>query len=277
MSKKTIFLGGMPRAMTTLMANILANNPRIGGGETSPLLEYLYGAKGNFSNTPEVKSALTEEAMKESFMSFCRQGIAGYADKITEKEIYLDKSRGWLHYAPFLWEILPDAKIIIMIRDIRGVLTSFEKKWRQHPSVTDQRDVPGKQNFITVEHRVQQWLVDAPLGLSINRLFNAWQTRVLNNKNILVVRAEELCKNPKVMMQKVYEFIEEPYYDLDYNNIEQMTVENDRISDFGIYGDHTIKPQIEPVKKDWDEFLGTAVSNNVKAGYKWFYDNFNYF
>jgi hypothetical protein len=43
--KKTIFITGMPRANTTLMANILANNPKIGGGETSPLLEYIYGAR----------------------------------------------------------------------------------------------------------------------------------------------------------------------------------------------------------------------------------------
>ncbi|HWY13279.1 MAG TPA: sulfotransferase [Bacteroidia bacterium] len=277
MSKKTIFLSGMPRSMSTLMANILANNPRIGGGETSPLLEYVYGAKGNFSTTPEVKSALTEEIMSESFLNFCRSGINGYAEKITPKEIYLDKSRGWIHYAHFLWQIIPDAKIIVMVRDIRGIASSFEKKWRENPDVIDHRDNPAEQNFITVDQRVQRWLDDAPIGLSIRRLWNAWQTKTLNNNNILIVRAEELCKNPKAMMQKVYDFIEEPYYDLDYNDVKQMTVENDRIADFGIYGSHTIRQKIEPIKKDWDDILTTQVSNNIKAGYKWFYDEFNYF
>src|ERR1700722_15062017 len=92
--KKTIYLTGMPRAMTTLMANILANNPKIGGGETSPMLEYIYGARNNYSTVPEVKSALTEDLMHQSFLNFCRQGIHGYAEAITDKEIYLDKSRG---------------------------------------------------------------------------------------------------------------------------------------------------------------------------------------
>lgn len=273
--KKTIFLTGMPRANTTLMANILANNPNIGGGETSPLLEYIYGARGNFSTVPEVKSALTEDVMHESFLNFCRQGIDGYTEKITDKKIYLDKSRGWLHYANFLWEIKPDAKIIVMVRDVRGVLSSFEKKWRANPSILDSRDNPAQQTFITVDQRVNFWLNDPPLGLSLKRLFNAVQTKTI--ENMLVVKAEELAKNPKAIMQKVYEFIEEPYCDIDYNNVKQMTVENDRISDFGIYGDHVIRPKIEPFKKDYDTMLGTAISNNVKANLKWFYEEFNYF
>ena len=100
--KKIIYLTGLPRAMTTLIGNVLANNPRIGGGETSPMLEYVYAARANYSNTPEVKSALTDDLMHQSFLNFCRQGIQGYAEAITDKEIYLDKSRGWVNYAPLL-------------------------------------------------------------------------------------------------------------------------------------------------------------------------------
>ena len=110
---KTIFLSGLPRAMTTLIGNVLANNPRIVGGETSPLLEYIYGGRGNYSSTPEVKSALNEDIMHESFLNFCREGMKGYAEYMCKQKegskIYLDKSRGWIHYAPFLWEINTDA------------------------------------------------------------------------------------------------------------------------------------------------------------------------
>lgn len=273
--KKTIYLSGMPRAMTTLMANVITNNPRIGGGETSALLELLYGARNNYSNSPEIKSALTEEVMHESFLNFCREGINGYAEKINQKEIIIDKSRGWVHYAPFLWEINPDAKIIVMVRDIRSVLSSFEKKWRDNPSILDGRDNPAQQQFITIDQRVNHWLNDAPLGISLKRIYNAVQTGTI--KNMLVIRAEEFCKKPKEIMQKVYEFIDEPYCDLDYTSIQQKTVENDRIQDFGIYGCHTIRPNIEPLKKDYNELLSTVISGSVKSNYKWFYDAFDYF
>lgn len=273
--KKTIFLTGLPRSLTTLTANILSNNPRIGGGETSPMLEYLFGARGNYSSTPEVKSALTEDIMYKSFINFCKKGLEGYSEAITDKEIYLDKSRGWLHYSEFLKEFYPEAKIIVLVRDIRAVLSSFEKKWRENPSVMDNRDSQAQQNFITVESRVNYWMNDPPLGISLKRLFNAIQTKTINN--MLVVRAEDLAKNPEYEMKRIYEYIGEPYFEMDYTNVKQMTVENDRIADFGIYGNHTIKPNIQPFKNDYNDILGSVLCNNIKANYNWFYQEFKYF
>lgn len=275
---KTIFLSGLPRSLTTLMANTLAQNPIIKGGETSPLLEYLYAARGNFSNTPEVKSALSEEQMKDSFKHFCKGGVDAYSEYMAGKDgIYLDKSRGWIHYAPFLWDFMPNAKIIVCVRDIRSIISSLEKKWRENPLVLDGRDNPAQQNFITVDSRVNAFLNDPPLGIALKRLYNAHQTGVLGNKNILVVRAEDFAKNPKDVMQKVYKFIGEEYFDADYDNIVQKTIENDRISDFGIYGDHKIKSSIKPLVSDFKDVLTPSVASNVKANFQWFYETFNYF
>lgn len=261
--------------MTTLLCNVLANNPKIGGGETSPLLEYLYGARANFSNTPEVKSALTDEVMTDSFINFCKHGIDGYANAVTPKEIYLDKSRGWVYYADFLWKVQPNAKIIVMVRDLRSIVSSFEKKWRENPEILDQRDNPAQQNFITPEQRVNHFLNDAPLGIALKRLYNAQQIRTLNNMH--VVRAEDLTANPEKTMRGIYAFLEEDYYEMDYNNVEQKTIENDRIADFGIYGDHKIRTKIEPLKKDYNEILTANICNQIKSQNQWFFDAFKYF
>jgi len=275
MGKKTVFVSGLPRAMTTLLCNTLANNPSIGGGETSPLLEYVYAARANYSSTPEVKSALTKELMKDSFMNFCRKGMEGYAEVITDKEIYVDKSRGWIHYADFLWQLNPDAKIIVMVRDIRSICSSLEKKWRENPEILDYRDQPNLQDFITVDQRINHFLNDAPLGIALKRLYNANQTGLL--KKMLVVRAEDFCMNPEKTMRSVYEYINEPYYELDYTKIDQKTIENDRIGDYGIYGDHQIRPNIQPLQKDSDIVLGNQICNQIKLNFSWFYDTFKYF
>ena len=278
MNKKIVMVSGLPRSMTTLICNILANNKNIKGGETSGLLELMYASRANYSSSSEFKSALTEEIMHESFLNFCRQGMNGYADIICKEKgagIYLDKSRGWLHYSEFLREVNPDAKIIVMVRDIRSILSSFEKKWRENPSILDSRDIPSQQRFITVDQRVNEWLSQPPLGLALQRLYNAHQTNTL--ENMLVVRAEDLCKNQKDIMEKVYKFIDESYFEMDYSNVKQMTVENDRISDFGIYGNHTINPDVKPLKRDYDEILTSSLASSVKANYKWFYEAFNYF
>ena len=273
--KKVIFVTGLPRAMTTLLCNILANNPKIGGGETSPLLEYIYGARYNFSNTPETKSALSEMEMTDSFMAFCKGGMNSYAEQITTKEIYLDKSRGWIHYAPFLWQLRPDAKIIVCVRDLRAIVSSLEKKWREHPEIIDSRDQPQNQSFITIDQRVNQFLNDAPLGIALKRLNNAITTKTIEKMHI--VRAEDLTNNPLKTMMAVYDFIREPYFDMDYSKVKQVTIENDRINDFGIYGDHKIREKVEPLPKDANETLGTNVCHQIKANFSWFYDAFKYY
>ena len=273
--KKTIFVSGLPRAMTTLMCNVLANNPRIGGGETSPLLEYIYAARANYSQTPEVKSSLTEFEMTDSFVSFCKGGMESYAQTITKKEIYVDKSRGWLHYQPFLKKAIPNPKIIVMVRDLRAIVASFEKKWRDNPLVMDVRDNPQQQEFVTVEQRVNRFMQDAPLGIAMKRLYNAIETKTINE--MLVIRAEDLTSNPKKTMERVYEYIEEPYFDLDYSKIQQVTVENDRIADFGIYGDHKIRTDIQSMKKDYNEILGAPICNSIKANHQWYFDIYKYF
>jgi sulfotransferase len=273
--KKMIFVTGLPRAMTTLLCNVLANNPRIGGGETSPLLEYVYGARHNFSTTPEVKSALTDEEMTDSFLAFCKGGMNAYAEQITDKEIYLDKSRGWIHYAPFLWKFNPDAKIIVCVRDLRSIVSSLEKKWRDNPEVIDNRDQPNNQAFVTIDQRANHFLNDAPLGIALKRLNNAIGTKTLDRMHI--VKAEDFTSNPEKVMKGVYQFIGEDYYEMDYSNVEQKTIENDRINDFGIYGDHKIRKEITPLLKDSNEILGTTICQQIKAGFGWFYDTFKYY
>lgn len=261
--------------MTTLMCNVLANNPRIGGGETSPLLEYAYAARGNFSQTPEVKSARTQEEMTDAFLAFCAGGIKAYADAITDKPVYLDKSRGWVGYSDFLWKFMPEVKIIVMVRDLRAICASLEKKYRENPQWMDNRENPQQQSFVTVEQRVNAYLQDPPLGIALKRLYNAHQIKSL--PKMYVVRAEDFTSNPEKTMRGVYDFIGEPYYDLDYSNIKQVTVENDRIADFGIYGDHKIRTKIEPLKKDYNELLGANICSQIKMSNPWFYDLYKYF
>lgn len=273
--KKIIFVSGMPRAMTTLMCNVLANNPNIGGGETSPMLEYLFGARINYSTVPEVKAALTEDLMRESYLKFCYYGMQGYANTITDKPIYLDKSRGWVYFFPFLQKFYPNAKLILMVRDLRSVVSSFEKKWREYPEVKDARENHETKQFINLNSRVNMFLQNNPVSLALERIGDA--INIGSIKNMHVVRAEDFCMNPENVMQNVYKYIDEPYYDLDYKNVKQVTVENDRVADFGIYGDHKIRPCIEPLTKDYNEVLGKDASAAIKNNFAWYFENFKYY
>ena len=68
------FNSSMPRSMSTLLQCVLNQNPEITATPTDPVLEYLYGARMNYSSVPEVNAIDKELALKH-WRGFCWGGL----------------------------------------------------------------------------------------------------------------------------------------------------------------------------------------------------------
>ena len=88
--EKIFFQSSLPRAGSTLLQNILAQNPDFYTTPTSGLIEMLYRSRNAYSDSPEFK-AQDEETMKKAFMGYCRGGLEGYFKDITDKKYIVDK------------------------------------------------------------------------------------------------------------------------------------------------------------------------------------------
>lgn len=88
--KQLFFNSSLPRAGSTLLQNIIAQNPDFYSTPTSGTLELIYGARANYSNDPTFKAQDTD-LMRKGFQSFCNQGLRGYYDAITDKPNVLEK------------------------------------------------------------------------------------------------------------------------------------------------------------------------------------------
>ena len=75
-------------------------------------------------------------------------------------------------------------------------------------------------------------------------------------------------------MDRLYEFLGLEPYAHDFNNVEQITKEDDSV--YGIYGDHNIRNEVKPIKSSALEILGQPLCNQIKEKYRWFYETFNY-
>ena len=69
---------------------ILAQNSEVYATPTSGVLELVFAARGNYTNSPEFK-AQDPELMKSGFLSFCKHGMKGYFEAITDKPYIIDK------------------------------------------------------------------------------------------------------------------------------------------------------------------------------------------
>jgi sulfotransferase len=268
---KIFFQSSLPRAGSTLLQNILGQNPDFYVTPTSGVLELLYIARQGYSNELSFK-AQDKKQMDKAWLSFCRGGLEGYFKGLTNKKYVIDKSRGWAIHYNFLNSFYPNPKIICLVRDLRSIYSSMEKNYRKNPhidaGIVDWNESKG----ISTSKRVDQWSVSPPVGIALDRLEQTIREGL--DKNMLFVKFEYLTSDPQIVMDKIYEFLEIDSFKHDFNNIKQVTQENDGF--YGIFGDHTIRPQVLPVKEDYNEILGEELSNDIVNSYPWFYNYFQY-
>ena len=85
----------MPRAGSTLLQNVMMQNPDIYSTPTSGVIEFLLQARSIYTSGDAFKAQDPEE-MKNGFKNFCKTGLYGFYDGITDRPYIMEKSRGWL-------------------------------------------------------------------------------------------------------------------------------------------------------------------------------------
>lgn len=259
----------MPRSGSTLLQNILGNNPDIYATPTSGLIELLKESRKIYSGSPQFK-AQDENQMKSAFLMYCRYGIDGYFDGLTQRKYAIDKSRGWAINYGFLKAFYPNPKIICMVRDLREIVASMEKNYLKYPEKTEFQ-LEENLKAVNVGERITYWMKTLPL----NTLFKLQEViRRGWGEQMLFIRFEDLVENPDRELRKVYKYLNLPYYQHDFNNIEQVTFEDDKFH--GRYGDHKIEKSIKPVPNKAEALLGELICNQLYEKNKWYFEYFNY-
>ena len=212
MVKQIFFQSSIPRSGSTLFQNIMGQNPDFYVTPTSGFLELLYGARHNFTESPEFK-AQDAKIMKKAFHGFCRDGMFGFFNAITDKPYVLDKSRGHLAHYNFIDGFYNKPKIITLVRNIEDVIASMEKKHRQNQHKSDHIINHANLTGITTPKRVDIWLKSPPIGLALERLSEAIRQGIAGN--ILFIKYESLCLYPEVEIKRVYDFLGLPHFSHD--------------------------------------------------------------
>jgi sulfotransferase len=259
--RKTIhFVSGLPRSGSTIFCNVAAQNPRFHATATSGVLEILFTARNRFCELQQFQ-AMHEEDLDRKSVQMLRGILFGYYGDV-EKPVILEKSRSWESFAEMAEEILGHKpKIVCCVRDVRAVLASFEKLWRKTSST---RQLPDEKfnannsqafwNAKTVEGRCISLLQPngGVVGTAITSI-----TEAINRgwrKSIHFLDYDELCTEPKKTMRNLYDFLEEDFFDHNFDHIEQVTYENDLV---WVYKNlHKIRPKLEePEPEPWKRVI----------------------
>ena len=266
-----IFQSSLPRAGSTLLQNLLAQNPLIYSTPTSNLINFILGARIGYNKDRDVMLDRADE-WKTCYYDFCKSGIQGYIKSLTDKPIFLDKNRDWGNYYPLISNIVPNPKVIFMVRDLRDIMASMEKKFRANPDIEDGTQDNVTLKGITTQQRVEVWMKSHPVGYALTKLQQSLLDKTADN--FLFIRYEDLCTNPDEVISGIYDYLNLDKYPHNYNFVEQVTEENDVLH--GIYGDHTIRNKVQALPNDSREILGDSTYNWIYENNKEYFQIFKY-
>lgn len=249
MNKTVHFIGGLPRTGSTLLCNILNQNPQFRASGTSSLIELTVSIKNQWNNV-HLNLAEDKNINEQRKMGVLRGIIDGFYERETASVVF-DKNRGWNNPAHlmFLQAVLPyPIKLIVPVRDTVNILTSLELEYRRTVATGAPPAVPKDVPMATVEDRINNWA--SPNGMlghpaSMIKLAIQWGFR----DSMFFVEYDRLVDKPEVMMKELYQWLGYDYFNHNFKHVEQTTKEDDRLH--GLSSQlHDIKPEVK--KSDHD-------------------------
>ena len=144
--------------------------------------------------------------METGFKSFLKSGLYGFYENLTDRPYVVDKCRGWGSEYEFINAFDSKPKIICMIRDVRAIYSSLEKKYRQNPLTDHHIANWGNLTGTTTDKRMQVWSANPPIGPAMDRLYQILVQGM--HQHILFIKFEELCIDPDAQLRHIYEYLE---------------------------------------------------------------------
>lgn len=256
MQKKYHFISGLPRSGSTLLTAILNQNPKFYSNISNPLARFVRSVIVESHAGPGYALQCPEEKRIELIKNI----IETYHSHIPQ-EVCFNTNRGWTNLLAQLEEASPDSKVICCVRDINWILDSFERLFKANPFTLSK--MYSEQEAETVYTRAYASM--SP-GHTVRFAYDSLKEAMCSpqKRNIMLVEYDQLAKNPEQIMQAIYAFIDEPYFEHDFSNVEMSYDEYD--VEVGIHGLHKIRKEVTHIEREFilppdllQEFKGLEV------------------
>jgi len=250
--RKLFFLVALPRSGNTLFASIMNQNPEIACTANSVTLEimknlFLVKTTDTFKNFPDYKSL--DNVMDNVFTNYYQQW---------PQRIIIDRGPALTSANPGNFELMqkhfkPGFKCIVLLRDLMEVFASYMKWYTENPD-----SFVNKFGFNDEEKLLALMNKDGAIVKEIKSIQNAY-----NYPNMChFIRYNDMVANPEKIFQKLYKFLDEPYYPHQFQNLKQITINDIGYNDTVLGKNmHTIR---STVKKETNNYI---VPDSIRERY----------
>ena len=241
--KQIFFLCAMPRSGNTLFASLMNQNPEIAVTANSITLEimkdlFLLKKIDTFQNFPDEQSL--DNVMDEVFNLYYKHWnykvIIDRGPVCTSTNLKLMKK----HFKQPI-------RCIVLVRNLLDVLASYIKWFETEPTA-----FPNQ--FKTIEEKLSK-IMDK--NGAVAKALMSIQYLLKHPEMAVFIKYDDLVVNPEKELRKVYTFLNLPYYQHQFTNLNQITVNGIQYND-SIVGKnmHTIRTEkIMKVENEYKKLI----------------------
>jgi sulfotransferase len=261
MEKTIHFIAGLPRSGSTLITNILKQNPEVHGEAVSSLSSIFGSINASWSSMGQNQEYDNPEA-KVGVLKSVLQGYYSHIDK----PFIVDKDRGWIPLLPQTEAVLDcKVKIVVCVRNPAEILTSFERLRKENPLFFTKADSTLREGSNIASRAYYYAGPEGAMGLSHRNIKDAITMGYLDR--FLFIDYNRFCNSPKSQTKRIYEFLELPKFEHDFENIVQTEVYNDMA--IGLPNLHKVKPSLDRTTVNCVEYLGLDIYEQYNREIFW--------
>ena len=213
-NRKLFFLVALPRSGNTLFASIMNQNPEIAATANSVTLEiiknlYLIKTTDTFQNFPDYRSL--DNVLDNVFTNYYQQW---------SQRIIIDRGPVMLSGNPGNFELMkkhfkPGFKCIILLRDLMEVFASYMQWYTENPD-----SFVNKLGSNDEEKLLALMIKDGAIVKDLKAIQNAYNYPEICH----FVKYDDIVTNPEQEFRKIYKFLDEPYFNHNFENPSDVEV-----------------------------------------------------
>lgn len=239
--RKYHFISGLPRSGSTLLAALLRQNPRFAAGMSGPVAALFTGMLTQFSAGSEYASMIDTQQRRRLLHGL----FDNYYAEQPQHEVVFDTSRVWCARMSAIADLFPNAKVIACVRNVGWVMDSIERLYRGNPYENTKLfndDTERSTVFSRIETLAQR---NRLVGYAWSALKEAYYGE--HAQSLLLIEYDLLAQAPEKCLRLVYDFIDEPWFQHDFDNVHYDAPEFDQA--LGLAGLHKVRPKVAAVPR----------------------------
>ena len=254
-NKKLFFLVAQPRSGNTLFASIMNQNPEIAATPNSITLEimkdlYLLKETDVFQNFPDHKS------FNNIFDS-----VYDLYYKDWPQRIIIDRGPVLASGNPGNFELMKihykrPFKCIVLLRDLIDVLASYMKWYTENPDAFPNRYANTDEDKLELVMNK-----DGAVVKDLKAIDNAFKHPDICH----FLKYDALVARPEEEIQKIYQFLDEPYYNHNFENLQQVEVNGMKYDDT-VVGKNMHKIHTRKIEKKYNPYI-EKIPQRIKEKY----------